>query len=309
MLAFLASWVYHATPGGIGVVVGSGAYLLASLLLGKLCELAALDAWKPKHQNDARNLSQYLALPLYSGFLAGIYQSPVVTPWGAADLLLLLWLAFIEGIWGAKREEGALSKKLHSIVETLLRVLEAKDPYTARHSERTATIALDIAREMGLPHTEIEALRIGALLHDIGKVGVPEAILKKEGPLSEEEWSSILAHPLMGDKLLSTAGGYFKHMDKVRDVILYHHERWDGNGYPKGLKGKEIPLMARIVAVADSYEAMTAKRCYRKASTPEEALEDICRNAGTRYDPEVVRAFVRAWKKDPAWKTQGGNVK
>jgi putative nucleotidyltransferase with HDIG domain len=309
VLAFLASWAYHATPGGIGVVVGSWAYLLASLLLKKLCEPAAPEAWKPEYQNSAHNLSQYLALPLYSGLLAGIYRSPVVTPWGAADLLLLFWLALIEGTWGAKRGGGALSKKPHSIVETLLRVLEVKDPYTARHSERTATIALDIAREMGLPQTEIEALRIGALLHDIGKVGVPEAILKKDGPLSEEEWSSILAHPLIGDKLLSSAGGYFKHLDKVRDAILYHHERWDGSGYPEGLKGKEIPLVARIVAVADSYEAMTAKRCYRKAITPEEALEDICRNAGTRYDPEVVRAFVQAWKKDPAWKAQGGKTK
>ncbi len=309
VLAFLASWAYHATPGGIGVVVGSGAYLLASLILEKLCKLAALEAWRPKYQNDARNLFQYLTLPLYSGLLTGIYQSPVVTPWGATDLLLLFWFAFIEGIWGTKRGEDALSKKLHSIAETLLRVLEAKDPYTARHSERTATIALDIAREMGLPRTEIEALRIGALLHDIGKVGVPEVILKKEGPLSEEERSSILAHPLIGDKLLSTAGDYLKHADKVRDAVLYHHERWDGNGYPEGLKGKDIPLIARIVAVADSYEAMTAKRCYRKTSTPEEALEDICRNAGTRYDPEVVQAFVQAWKKDPAWKTQGGNVK
>jgi putative nucleotidyltransferase with HDIG domain len=273
-----------------------GAFL-ASLVFAISSLSMRLPFIAPHHLHAATLVASFLLSPWW------------VTPWGAADLLLLFWLALIEGTWGAKRGEGALSKKPHSIVETLLRVLEVKDPYTARHSERTATIALDIAREMGLPQTEIEALRIGALLHDIGKVGVPEAILKKDGPLSEEEWSSILAHPLIGDKLLSSAGGYFKHLDKVRDAILYHHERWDGSGYPEGLKGKEIPLVARIVAVADSYEAMTAKRCYRKAITPEEALEDICRNAGTRYDPEVVRAFVQAWEKDPAWKTQGGKTK
>jgi len=211
--------------------------------------------------------------------------------------------------WETEKKEDTSPEKLHQVVKILLQVLEAKDPYTACHSKRVATIALDIAREMGFSHIEMEVLRIGALLHDVGKVGVPEAILKKDGPLSEEERLFILAHPSIGDKLLSATCGRSNYIERVRDAVLHHHERWDGNGYPKGLKGEDIPLMARIVAVADSYEAMTAERCYRKATTPEEALEDIRRNAGTRYDPEVVQAFVRTWKKNPSWKTQGGKVK
>jgi len=309
VLAFLTSWAYHATPSVVGLAAGSGVYLMAILLLEKLYGSSAAELWKPKHQNNARNLLQYLTLPLHSGLLAGVYQSPVVTPWGAADLLLLFSLVVVEGMRGAEKKGDASPKELHPIAETLLQVLEAKDSYTARHSDRVARIALDIAKEMGLPYAEMEALQIGALLHDIGKAGVPEAILKKNGPLSEKDWSYILAHPLIGDKLLSPARKWSKHIEKVRDAVLYHHERWDGNGYPEGLKGKDIPLLARIVAVADSYEAMTAERPYRKALTPEEALEDIRRNAGVRYDPEVVQAFIQAWGKDPAWKTQREDVK
>jgi putative nucleotidyltransferase with HDIG domain len=303
--AFLASWAYHAIPGGLGLLAGSGAYLLADLLLGKLSGPATSGTLAERQKSD-RDLFRYLAPPLYSGLLMGVYQNPVLTPWGAVDLLLLLSLVLLEGIWGAEKREEASPKEYRPIVEALLRALEAKDPQTARHSERVAAIALDIAREMGLPDTEMEALRAGALLHDIGKVGLPEAILKKDGPLSEEERSFILAHPLIGHKVLSFAPGDPELMKKVRDAVLHHHERWDGSGYPEGLKGKDIPLMARIVAVADSYEAMTAERCYRKAVTPEEALQDICENAGTRYDPEVVQALVRAWRKNPAWKDRGG---
>ncbi len=231
------------------------------------------------------------------------------TPWWASDFLLLFSLILIEGVWESGKRGEASPQNLHPVVEILLQALEAKDPDTARHSDRVAAIALDIAREMGFPHTEMESLRIGALLHDIGKIGVPKTILKKDGPFSEEERSFILAHPLIGDKLLSSVQRHFKRIEKARNAALYHHERWDGGGYPEGLKGKDIPLVARIVAVADSYEAMTAERPYRKPSTPEEALEDIRRNIGTRYDPEVVQAFVRAWQKSPTWKNQEAPTK
>ena len=170
------------------------------------------------------------------------------------------------------------------IVKSLVRGIEIRDSYTRGHSERVAFFAKRIAQEMGLSEKEVNAIYIAGLLHDIGKIGIPDSILLKPGKLSDEEYEIIKLHPVLSHELL-------KHIDVLRDSlpgIKYHHERWDGSGYPEGLKGEEIPLQARILAVADSFDAMTSDRIYRKGISKPEAVNRLKKLAGKKYDPEIV---------------------
>lgn len=192
-----------------------------------------------------------------------------------------------------------LTEAVDAMVLGMVRALEARDPYTAFHSERVAAIATDVGREMGLEERELELLERGARLHDIGKVGVPDRILRKEQTLSEEEWAWMRRHPELGEMLLRPLVHY---LGNVIPVVLYHRERFDGRGYPQGLSGNEIPLLARIVAVADAYEAMTSDRPYRRAKKPEKAMRELLDLAGWQFDPRVVEAFARAWARNPDWR-------
>ena len=145
------------------------------------------------------------------------------------------------------------------------------------------------ARALHLSEEEIHLVRLGALLHDIGKIGIPDAILHKPGPLSEDEWSVMRLHPEIGQRILTQAGGVF---NSLANIVVAHHERWDGRGYPKGLEHDAIPLAARILTVIDSYDAMTSHRVYRNAMSPLVAPEELQRCAGSQYDPSVVAAFL-----------------
>jgi putative nucleotidyltransferase with HDIG domain len=173
--------------------------------------------------------------------------------------------------------------------------LDARDRETRGHSERVADLALATAREMGIS-SESQAwqeLRRAALLHDVGKIGVPDAILRKEGELSDKEWQSMRTHPAAGYEILR--GVDF--LDGASEIVHAHHERFDGQGYPRGLAGAEIPLGARIFSVADAFDAMTSDRPYRKAMAGPDALAEILRNSGTQFDPEVVSAFLGVYQK------------
>lgn len=175
------------------------------------------------------------------------------------------------------------------LLRALVTAMEARDQYTLMHSQKVAEYALNLAREMNLPGECREALHIAALLHDIGKIGIPERILKKPDRLAKGEWEAIKAHPAIGVDIL-------RHLDvlsHILPIVLHHHEHYDGSGYPHGLKGKEIPIEARILAVADAYEAMTAPRPYRNAHPSHAALEQLQLQAGKQFDPEVVEAFLR----------------
>jgi HD-GYP domain-containing protein (c-di-GMP phosphodiesterase class II) len=143
---------------------------------------------------------------------------------------------------------------------------------------------------MGLQDDIIEGLHNMGILHDIGKIAVPEAVLNKEGSLTAEEWSEIRRHPEVGYRILSSVND----LAEIAEYVLAHHERWDGQGYPKGLRQKEIPLQARIMAVADAYDAMVSERTYRKTLSRAEAVDELLRNAGTQFDPEVIRIFIEA---------------
>jgi HD-GYP domain-containing protein (c-di-GMP phosphodiesterase class II) len=171
---------------------------------------------------------------------------------------------------------------------TLVSLVDLRDSYTGGHSTRVADYVRPIALQMQLTDREIETVIMAASLHDIGKIGVPEHILRKPGKLTEEEFEYIRKHPEFGWMVLRGVDGF----EEVGEMMLHHHERLDGGGYPGGLSGDEIPLGARIIAVADSFDAISSDRPYRKAAPPEEAAAELCRCAGTQFDPDVVEAFM-----------------
>jgi diguanylate cyclase (GGDEF)-like protein/putative nucleotidyltransferase with HDIG domain len=168
-----------------------------------------------------------------------------------------------------------------------LHLLHERDPDTVVHSVQVATIAVEVARALGLPAERLGALRTAAKLHDVGKIGVPDAILNKPGPLDEEEYRLVKTHPKVGAELLRAWG-----LDTAAEFVAQHHEHVDGSGYPNGLAGEEIALEARIIHVADAYVAMTLDRPYRRALSPDEAYEELRRHSGTQFDPAVVEALL-----------------
>lgn len=190
--------------------------------------------------------------------------------------------------------------KLHeshlSIISALVGALEAKDRYTHGHAAATMFHAVGLARKFELTEEEVATVQLAALFHDIGKIGVAEHILRKPGPLGYNEWGEIKNHTQIGANLLAN----IPTLSKVRPIVLAHHERWDGTGYPTGLKGEDIPFEARIVAVCDAFQAMISMRPYRSARTRAEALEELRRCAGTQFDPQVVAAFVELIEEETA---------
>jgi diguanylate cyclase (GGDEF)-like protein/putative nucleotidyltransferase with HDIG domain len=175
------------------------------------------------------------------------------------------------------------------VLQALTAVASAHDGDTSAHSMRMVNMARETARMLGCSEEEVRLVRLAALLHDIGKVGIPHEILRKPGPLNEDEWSVMRRHPKIGRQILAQAGGKF---ELLSHIVVAHHERWDGKGYPYGLSGEAIPLGARILAVADSFDAMTSDRPYRKALPIAEAREELQRCSGNQYDPRVVAAFL-----------------
>lgn len=183
--------------------------------------------------------------------------------------------------------------KSQDVIRTLAQALEARDHYTQGHSSRVSDVAVALARELGLSREEQEVLRHGCLLHDIGKINVPDAILRKPGALTDEEFEMMKKHPVIGETIcrpLIFARPFL-------DIIRHHHERWDGRGYPDGLKGDEISLHARITAIADTWDAMTTDRPYRAALPMTVAFSRLEEGAGTQWDPELIRQFLRVMRR------------
>lgn len=172
----------------------------------------------------------------------------------------------------------------HSIIESLVTALEAKDYYTKGHSERVAFMTCELSKKLGIRGMELENIHIAAHLHDIGKIGVPDKVLNKNGKLLVHEWEYIKMHPKIGYDILSKS----KKLEHISKVVLYHHERWDGKGYPNGLAQTDIPLGSRIISVCDSIDAMTSTRPYREAMSFEACMKEIHINKGLMFDPVVV---------------------
>lgn len=174
-------------------------------------------------------------------------------------------------------------------IGTLANALDARDRYTAGHSRRVSNLASATAIALHLAPGDVERIRIGALLHDIGKIGIADAVLQKPGRLTDEEWETIKEHPVIGRRILEGVLGFAPYLPAVE----LHHENWDGSGYPKGQSREETPIDARIIHVTDAYDAMTTDRSYRRGMTHERATEILCENAGTQFDPQIVALFVK----------------
>jgi HD-GYP domain-containing protein (c-di-GMP phosphodiesterase class II) len=187
-----------------------------------------------------------------------------------------------------------MKRQYLSMVMALAAAIEAKDSYTHGHSTKVMEYAVKIGQELGLTEDEIETVRYAGLLHDIGKIGIKDVILTKEGRLTDEEINELHRHPEYGANIMERV----EILKEIAPLTLYHHERYDGSGYPLGLKGEQIPLGARILAVADTYDAMIADRPYRKAFPFEYVKHEMKKAAGTQLDPEIVKVFFEILKRE-----------
>lgn len=203
--------------------------------------------------------------------------------------LLVRFLGYVQAI------SNSYDNQLQGIVKGVIATLELKDPYTRGHSERVASFALILAKEIEkLSKDEQKSFYYSCLLHDIGKVNIPDQILTKPGKLTKEEFEIIKSHPVVGAEAVKNVEG----IKECISVIRSHHERWDGKGYPDQLKGEEIPLLARVSAIADAFDAMTSSRSYRKALSLEDAYRRIIEGKGSQFDPDLVEVFIKVY---PEW--------
>jgi hypothetical protein len=198
---------------------------------------------------------------------------------------------------------AAQQRAYEATVSALCQAVETKDFYTRGHSERVSRGSVMIAREIGMRAERVEAIRYAGMLHDVGKLGVPTSVLQKNGALTDDEYAAIQLHPMRGLDIVREIG----FLDEALAGIMHHHERIDGKGYPMGLAGHEIPEFARVLAVADAFDAMTSNRSYRGARPVPEAVSELRKWAGTQFDPAFVDAFVAALERD-GWKGPGGAV-
>lgn len=228
----------------------------------------------------------------------------IAHPWD--DLTGLVAVAYLS-LWGMeryRREESQRSKD--ATVDALLASLHARDGYTGSHSDEVVQLCEAVARELGFGPFELAVTRQAAALHDLGKVGIPDAVLTKPGPLDDEEWAIMKLHPAIGETIVSS----IDELAHLGLVIRAGHERWDGSGYPDGLRGDDIPLISRIVFACDAWQAMTSDRPYRDAMTETAALSELRKNSGSQFDPEVVTALAKVlpgWRSSQMIRLQDGS--
>ncbi|MEU6040716.1 HD-GYP domain-containing protein [Actinomadura sp. NPDC047616] len=237
--------------------------------------------------------------------IAGLWESA-----GSLSAVLVL-LPVLIARW-AFQQTHEQRRAYAATLAALCQAVETKDPYTRGHSERVSRGAVMIARQIGMRADRVDALRFAGMVHDVGKLGIPTKILQKTGKLTDEEFTEIQLHPMRGLQIVQEIG----FLDEALAGIMHHHERLDGRGYPLGLAGEEIPEFARVIGVADAFDAMTSNRSYRGAWSLEEAAEELRRCSGTHFDPVVVDAFLSAlerhgWNRPESASTgqgQGGSV-
>ena len=193
-----------------------------------------------------------------------------------------------------QRRNVQLTKAYRDTITAVANSIDARDPYTRGHTQRVTIIAEAIAREMGIAEEDLFILEIGTLLHDVGKIGLSDAVLFKPGELDSDEYEHVKEHPITGEKIIRN----ISYLEDAMPIIRFHHERYDGAGYPDKTIGKDIPLAGRIVAVADAFDAMTSDRPYRKRMAYDRAIEELKKESGKQFDPEIVTTFSMIWQRE-----------
>ncbi|ARE74661.1 MULTISPECIES: HD-GYP domain-containing protein [unclassified Streptomyces] len=280
--AALADFPYVLLPAAVAAVAFS---LVLTALDGGILAVAerrpAASAWRGL---ATRSLTPHCVHGLAGLMMAVMWRSPYGLP---AALLVLLPMYISCWLFAQyHRERGAH----RATIRALVHAVDIKDRYTRGHSERVGQASAMIARELGMTEDRLETVRIAGILHDVGKLGVPTRLLRKDGPLTPQERRIIELHPEYGHEMVRGIG----FLGEARSAILHHHERVDGSGYPYGLTGEQIPVLARVVAVADAFDAMTSTRSYSRARPVPVALAELERCAGAHFDPAMVRALVDA---------------
>jgi len=298
--AFVPTMLAVAVSAAVYFVVNSA---LTASVISLTSNARFVDVWM---QNFAWMPVNYLATAVNGAALALAYQSlgfigviVFVLPLGIAWYSFKLYTMKSTQLRERNRELVSMNESLQrtserleashvSVIAALLGSLAAKDHSTQGHSAATMQHALAVAKALGLGPDEIAAVNLGALFHDIGKIGIPEQILRKPSALTAEEWAEMKTHPVIGANLI----GEVPNLERIRPIVLAHHEHYDGSGYPNGLKADQIPLAAQIISVADSYDAMTSERPYRKGLSSLQAAEELVRLAPTKFDSNVVQALL-----------------
>ncbi|MGW0531667.1 HD-GYP domain-containing protein [Streptomyces sp. NPDC003032] len=283
-----------AAPDFPYVLGPAGAAVLAfSAVLAALDGGVLLTAERVPARAAWRGLFPRSLAPVAVHGLAGLMMAVLWTsPYGpAAALLVLLPMGVSCWVFAQYHRERAAHQ---ATIRALVQAVDLKDKYTRGHSERVGRASVMIARELGMDDERVEVLRFAGILHDVGKLGVPTRLLRKDGPLTPEERRVIELHPEYGHEMVRGIG----FLGEARAAILHHHERIDGSGYPYGLAGRQIPESARVVAVADAFDAMTSTRSYQRARPVPAALEELARCAGAQFDPVMVAALTRALGRD-----------
>ncbi|WP_371669216.1 HD-GYP domain-containing protein [Streptomyces sp. NBC_00289] len=295
---WVAARVHGALGGGDAVAVSDFPYALApagAAVVAFCLVLCLLDggilalAERVPVRRAWRGLFPRSLAPVFVHGLAGLMMAVLWrSPYGPVAALLVLcpmgvsWWAFAQ----YHRERAAHRATIRALVQAV----DIKDGYTRGHSERVGQASMMIARELGMDDERVEVLRFAGILHDVGKLGVPTRLLRKDGPLTPEERRVIELHPEYGHEMVRG----ISFLGEARAAVLHHHERLDGSGYPYGLSGSQIPESARVVAVADAFDAMTSTRSYSRARPVETALAELGRCAGSQFDPRMVTALLRA---------------
>jgi putative nucleotidyltransferase with HDIG domain len=313
--AGLASLVYHALNNSRLVAAIAAGLMYAALNNGLLCFAMSLSetlplrtVWQERFHWARFHFVLFGPLALAAAIAYEQIGTTGLVAFTLPPALMILSVRqYLERTAAAVEDVRQANVEIHQAnldlrrahrdtIAALSRSMEAKDLYTGGHTERVAAVAVALARELGYANEDLDAVEIGALLHDIGKIGVPEQILRKEGPLDDAEWEVIKRHPVISDYILSELDLH----PFVRQCARSSHERIDGTGYPDGLAGEDIPLPARIVLVADALDALTTARPYRPARAPTDALAEIHANTATQFCPLVVEALDKIWHTRPS---------
>ncbi len=229
---------------------------------------------------DAEFLLPYVSLQVVGMLFAAL--------WGTAPAAIPFLVVPAVTTYLAFETIKRLQSQTQDAMIAMADAIDARDPYTAEHSKRVTDLAIRIAEVHGLRAQEIDRVELAARVHDLGKIGISDAILNKPGKLEDHEWDLMKAHPVIGEQLL----GSYRQFRHESTIVRYHHERWDGRGYPDGVKGKDIPIGSRIIGVADAFDAMTSDRPYREALADEIAIDEIRKGALSQFDPQVVASFL-----------------